>query len=141
MATQQIYRIHAIVPTALCAGLNADIKANIDPTGGDWLIPSLSATGDPPYTHAHCSAALTAPQLKKMAGKLLSLASIPLVADFDTKTKAQKLAWLLSQRTAVDAAIGISVNPMGNDGVWSNPQVSLDQKGLKTPTLPPTTVL
>lgn len=131
MATNFGNRLLVIVPAARVAGLNAFIKAGIDPTGGDWFTPNLSANGQLPATHAWASAAATEGQAKAFAQRVCQQASITLPDDWDTKTRAQKLAWVLSVRDQVYSTIGVYVAPMINDGVWTDPQDALTATGLQ----------
>jgi hypothetical protein len=130
MPTQHLYRVLAVVPAARVAALNSWLKANLDAGGGDWLTPSLSATGDAPFTHAWFSAALTAAEFKLVMQRLCTLASVTPPADWDQLTRAERKAWLLSQRPAINAATGVYVQAMDGDGVWDLPGDALAAKGL-----------
>jgi hypothetical protein len=131
VATNFGNRLLVIVPSARCAALNAFIRAGIDPTGADWLTPTLSATGSAPATHAWMCAAATEGQAKAFAQRVCQQASITFPADWDTKTRAERLAWVLSVRGQVYSTIGVYVAPMYNDGVWTDPQEALAATGLQ----------
>lgn len=130
MPTQHVHRLHLVVPTSRCAALNAWVRANLDPTGADWFTPTLSATGLAPYTHAECSVSLTDAEGKKLLTRLATVSGIQAPADWDSRTRAAKKAWLASQRAAIDSAIGVLVTGMDNDGVWADPASSRAEKSL-----------
>lgn len=132
MATTYLHRLHVIIPAARCAAVNAWCKANLNPEGGDWFTPSLSADGNEPYTHAECSVALTNSELKLLLAQLLSMASASLPANWDSRTRAQKKAWLLAARDAFDVQTGIYLTPSDNDGVWEEPEEARTHKGVQT---------
>ena len=130
--TNYIFRCLIVCPAANRAAFNTWILNNLDPTGGDWFVASLSAAGnvgDTP-THYWCNAALTAAEFKKLMQRLCTLASITAPADWDTMTRQEKKRWLLGQRAAIRTATGIRVLPMDNDGVWDSPQDELAAAGL-----------
>jgi hypothetical protein len=131
MATQHEYRFLAIVPAASIAQFNTWLRNNIDPAGGDWLVANLSATGLAPATHGWFSAALTPAQMKQVALRLCTLASVTPPADWDTMTRAQRKAWLIGARAAINTAIGVWIQPSDNDGDWDNPAAALAAKGLQ----------
>ena len=132
MPTLHQYRLHAIIPAARVAAVNTWIKANLNPEGGDWLTPSLSATGNAPYTYAHCSAALTVPEIKLILTALAAQAGRTLPADWDSRTRAQRKAWLVSARNAIDSNSGIYLTLSDNDGEWDRVETALSRKGLQT---------
>ena len=121
----------AVVPVARVVAFNSWLKTNIDPGGGDWLTPSLSATGTAPATFAWFSAALTPAQLKLLMIRLCALSGIVQPAGRDGWTRQQRKQWLLDQRAAIRTATGIWVAPQDNDGQWDNPQDALTFLGLQ----------
>ncbi len=132
MATLHQYRLHVICPAARVAVVNTWIRTNLNPAGGNWLTPNLSADGLAPYTYAHCSAALTAPEVKLLLTALAAQGGRTLPADWDTRTRAQRKAWLISARDAIDTASGIYLTLSDNDGEWEIPETALARKGLQT---------
>jgi hypothetical protein len=129
--TQHPYRFTAIVPAALVAGFNTWIRNNLDATGGDWLTVSVSMTGSMPYTHALFSAALTVAEIKKVMQRLCNLASIAPPVNWDSMSRAERKAWLISQRSAINLAIGVYIQVSDNDGSWDNPFAALVAKSLR----------
>ena len=121
MATAHLHRLWIIIPAARRTALNNWCRNNLDPTGGDWFTAGLNALGTGVATHYWCSAAFTNAQLRLIIIQLLGLASITLPADWDTKTRAEKRAWLNSQKTAIQTATGIRLQHSLNDGAWDNP--------------------
>lgn len=132
MATNYLHRVLLIIPAARINGINAYIKAQVDPAGGDWFTANLSASGSAPATHAWCNAALTDVMGRKLLLRLVQQASIPEPADWDTKTRQQKKQWLLDQRATVRSRTGVWVVPMHNDDVWDDPAEALTVMGLQT---------
>jgi hypothetical protein len=132
MATTHEYRFLAIVPVASIGSFNTWLRNNIDPTGGDWLVANLSATGAAPATHGWFSAALTPAQMKQVALRLCQLASVTPPADWDTMTGAQRRAWLVGARAAINTTIGVWIQPSDNGGSWDSPALALAAKGLQT---------
>jgi len=130
-ATQHIHRLVLIVPAARCAGLNAWIVANLDATGSDWFTPSLSATGSLPATHAWASFACTDQEADKLLLRLAQQSGVAKPAGWDTYTRAQKRAWLLSKKAAVRSAIGVLAHGFDNDGVWDAAEDRLTEMGLQ----------
>jgi hypothetical protein len=129
--TQHQFRLLLIVPEARRAAFNAWVKANLDPAGGDWVRSTLSATGSAPATHGWCSAAMTAAEFKAAVQRLCALASITPDPAWDSMTRSQKRDWLVGQRQAIDAATGIYLQAVDNDGSWGDAQAALKAKGLK----------
>ena len=137
MTTRHLHRLHIICPLARVAAVNSWLKANLDPEGEDWLTPNLSATGDPPYTHAECSAALTNAEIKLLLGEIARIASRSLPADWDTRTRAQKKAWLATARDTLNTGSGIYLNLSDNDGAWDDAAVARATKGVQPARVPP----
>lgn len=132
MTTQHLYRLHAIVPAARVAAVNTWIRNHLNPEGGDWLTLNLSATGEPPYTHAEFSAALTVSEIKLILSQIATIAGRSLPADWDTRTRAQRRAWLASARALIDAGSGIYLTLSDNDGAWDRVEDAREHKGLQT---------
>ena len=132
MPTLHQYRLYAIVPAARVATVNTWVRNNLDPTGGNWLSLNLSADGTAPYTHAHFSAALAVPEIKLILTALAAQAGRTLPADWDARTRAQRKAWLVSARNAIDSNSGIYLTLSDNDGEWEAPEMALAHKGLQT---------
>lgn len=137
MPTQHVHRLYVIIPAARCNAVNAWIKANLNPEGGDWFTPCLSADGNAPHTHAHCDAALTDAELKLLLRRLVQIASLDLPANWDTRTRAQKKAWFATQRDAVNTNVGIYIEFGDNDGSWPDAAAAMAAKGVTTRQGPP----
>lgn len=131
MATQHMVRLMALVPAARQNAINTWIHNNLDPNGGNWLTAGLSATSNAPATHYIFNAALTVPQFTQIANQLLTLASISLPADWNTRNITQKFSWFQSQYAGIRSATGIRLRVFRNDGAWDNPQDELTAAGLK----------
>jgi len=131
MPTQHLHRVILIVPATTIATFNTWVRNNLDPSGGDWITANLSATGSAPFTHGWCCAALTVPQLKKLAQRLCTFAGLTLPGDWDTLTKQQQKQWFADQRPAIFAATGIRVQSADNDGAWDDPAAALTAMGLQ----------
>lgn len=132
--TDRQFRFAAIVPNALINGMNNWVRNNIDPSGGNWLISKLSATGNAPATHGWFSAGLTVQEIKKMTSRLCVLAGISLPSNWDDMNKQQKMNWLVSQRNTINTNIGVYFQASNNDGVWDKSRLMLQAKGLQVIT-------
>lgn len=130
--TDYLHRLFVVIPAARRAGLNAWIKANLDPTGGDWFVASLNATGSTgAITHYAADFAVTNTQAKKLLGRLCQQAGIPEPSGWDGWTRQQKKDWLLSQRAAIRTAIGVRILASDNEGTWGDKAAELTAAGLK----------
>lgn len=112
MATQFTHRLHLIASAAVVDPINTFIKQTIDPAGDPWLTLGLSPTGDPPFTHAQFSAALTKDQYDSLQAFLLSL---PITREGEPE-------------------VTVVTDP--NTGEWTDPADTLEDAGLKPPNAP-----
>lgn len=135
MATSYLHRVLLVVPSGRRTTFNTWIRGNLDPDGGDWLTTGLSSSGGTPFSHFWACASLTNPQLRLLMGRLCTLAGISQPADWDAYTRQQKKQRFLNQRAAIRSATGIWVDMMENDGVWNNPEDSLNTVGVRRPGL------
>ena len=131
MATNYIYRLILIVPSNRCGPLNAWIKQNVDPNGQNWFVPSLSANGVAPATHAWASFSMTSDDSDQFLDRLLVQASMGKPNDWNSKGRAGKKQWLKDSRAEVKAKIGVWIVPMDNDGEWDDPTQALTDMGLQ----------
>lgn len=129
--TTHFHRLLLIVPAPRCAGLNAWIRAAIDPTGEDWLTPNLSPTGEVPSTHASACFATTEGIASTFLSRLALTCGIQSPADWANWTRDQKLDWILLQREQIYSNIGVWVEPMRNDGTWSDPNATYARLSLQ----------
>lgn len=125
-------RITIILPVARVASFGAWWTANIDPSDDCSAWPALNAAGDnSPATHRWCCTALTLPQVRKLMVRLCQASGITQPAQWDSWTRAQKRQWLLSNRAAIRAAIGVWIGSADNDQAWERFDDHLDTMTLK----------
>lgn len=125
MATQHHYRVLLVVPAGRASAFNQWVKANLDPAGGDWITARLSASGEAPFTHGWCSAALTAPEFKLLMERLCAITSITPPADWDERAAGSRIQWLKEQRVPIFTGVGIHIQVMRNDEAWDDPSDAL----------------
>lgn len=131
MPTSHIYRVYLLAPAARMAALNAWIKSAIDPSGGTWIAPTLSATGLAPYTHGWCSFACDDAQAVNWATRLAAVAGVAVPAGFAAYTRSQKVAHLQNSADTLRQQTGVRIWACDNDGAWLTPAALLAQAGLK----------
>lgn len=129
MPTTHLVRLIIVVPLNRRAAMLTWWRANID--AGEVLDVGLNASGNGPATHFWLNTSLTLPDLKKIALRLLNLASIAPPTDWESMTWQQRKQWLLDQRQAIRTATGIRIRLADNDGFWDRPEDELSSAGLK----------
>lgn len=126
------HRVILLVPAAKQATVNSWVQANLDSAGGPWFSAGLSPSGNAPATYYWCSVGLTGPQLVALLRKLCQLASLTPPADFDSYTRQQQAAWVLSQQSTIYSATGLWIDRCDNDGLdWDDPAGALAVVGLQ----------
>lgn len=131
MTTLHLHRFTCIVPAARVNALNSWIANNLDSTGSNWLVLRLDTVNGDMMTHAWFSAAFTNGEFKKVAMRLCNLANIDLPANWDSLTRNQKKAWLISQRATIRTNTGIYFQSSDGDGVWDSPDDALSATNLQ----------
>lgn len=137
MVTHYHHRLLAIIPDARKAALASWISANLQAGQGfNWLSVGLSPTGQPPATAWWFSAALTAPEIKAVAQRLMDLANaagatLSLPGNWDTRTPAQRRTILRAGRDEVYQYTGIWIAPDVNTDAWDAPDAELTRLGLQ----------
>jgi hypothetical protein len=131
-ATDFTERITIILPVARVANFGTWWQANIDPSDDCTTWPALNAAGDnSPATHRWCCTALTLPKVRKLMVRLCQVSGITQPAQWDTRNRAQKRQWLLSNRAAIRTAIGVWIGHTDNDQAWERFDDHLETMGLK----------
>lgn len=132
MATAYLHRVFWIIPAASQGAFNTWVRNNLNPNGGDTFTIGVSATGTTPATYYIACGAYTVPELKKIAARLCAMSNLTLPADWDTYTRAQKKAWLVSNWPTIRNKTGIKAIVLDdNDGTWSDYAATLASAGLK----------
>ena len=131
MATLHQHRLVMIVPIARVSGINAWIRAQIDPTGGDWFTANLSLTGTAPATHAWASFTITPTTALKWAQRIAAMTTNQVPPGFAGYTRNQKKAWLESVKDSIRTQAGVYIQVSDNDGAWADPYQLLSSAGLQ----------
>ena len=135
MPTNYQYRMILIVPVANIAAVVTWFQNNIGPDSVSANIgPGLNAAGDGgAATHRWLSGAFTVSECIQIIRKLAQLANLtpPSLATFQSWTRAQVIAWLLSVQAAILSGYGAWVDLCGNDDVWDNCEDALTAMSLK----------
>ena len=103
--TAHTYKLLLVAPAGRAGAANAWVRQHLDPAGSDWLVPSLSAAGEPPATHAACCFHATPAQAELLAAEL----SLPRfdVTGFTGYEPAEQAAVLAHFADALHAATGL----------------------------------
>lgn len=130
MATLHRHRLLIVAAAARTGAVNAWVKANIDPGGGDWLTTPLSPSGALPGTHYACSAGMTTTQARLMMRAICqALGMSP--PEGSGWTRAQWKAWLSSVLAELRAR-GVSIHWADNDGAeWDDLRAAAAALSLK----------
>ncbi len=141
MATLFQHRILAIIPAgAKCAAVGAWLRANVDPTADETQWPGLNASGlkADPITHRWFCQSYQDADAFQILRQLVILANsagagiTPLTAGFwNSQTRPQKIAWLLSVQAAILASYGARIGLADNEGTWDSPAAALAAMGLQ----------
>lgn len=134
--TLHLHRIIIIVPEAQMASFNAWVKANLDPGVQDWVVLSLSPTGNPPLTHGWACFACLESELASLMQMLCQLATIAPPPAWDQMPRQAKHNWLAGQQQTVKNKTGVWCQHMDNDGKWDDPQTALTAMGLQPQVAP-----
>lgn len=122
MATAYAHRTFIVAPAAIQAALNTWWATNVDLEGaGDKTFTvGLSADGSAPATHYVCCTALTDAQIIAIVRRLAQMASIAVPSAGSLASRAQKISWLSSNKTALLSGTGITIIRDDGDGIWAD---------------------
>lgn len=128
MATLFLHRLSVIVPAARRAVFLAWWRANID--ADETLDVELNPAGDAGTATAYwLSTALKNADTIKIIRQLAQMASLTLPPA--GSTRAQVKQWLVDNRAAIVAVVGLYARISDNDGVWHDHEAELTGAGVQ----------
>lgn len=113
------YRLTLLVPAARRDAVNAWLRANLDPAGGDWLTYGLSPTGEAPPSHYLASSLLSEAHLRRLAEYIASVTTtaanpVRVPVDWDTGTKRARRRWWVTHASRIATRTGIRMRVTRN---------------------------
>lgn len=112
--TSHQFRVLLIVPAARQSGLNAFCK-EFDPSGENWIIVPMSATGSAPATHYATCFSCTLADTQTWATRLTTDGGVPLPPGFSGYNVEQRIAFMEGARPTLKALTGVVVYVCKND--------------------------
>lgn len=127
--TDYLFRVLLIVPAIRKDGLESFIHEEFD--NADWLIVSLSQTGNNPATHFATCFACTLSDTTKWADRLSTDGGVPLPPEFANYDADQRIAFMNAARPALKLNTGVIVYVCRNDQEWFDVETILTTENLK----------